>query len=168
MRKTVKEKGATLIELLLYLALLSIILGVIVNLIFTSGQIKQEAETNTFVSSDAAYLTKRLSYEIRNASALSTPGTLGQTTNSLVLTVNGETHTFSINSTNLQFDKLVGAVTTLANLNSNQVKVSNFSVQKLGNALGKSSLLVNFTLTSTKTGQTAPVTKTYNFLANLR
>src|SRR3989344_3081981 len=106
--KRLSQKGTSLIEVILYMALFSIIIVVIVDLLITSGSLKTESESQSGLQIDAAFITSRLSYEVRNADTITTPAAIGQTTNSLVVTSGSETHTHSLSGNNLIYQKTVG------------------------------------------------------------
>lgn len=166
MRKTNRlnfQKGTTLIELLLYLALFSIILVVVVDLLFTSGQLKMESESQNSLQQDANLISKRLNYEVHSATSSATPSS-----SSLVLNVASETHTFSLSSGNLVFQKIVGPSTINANLNSNLTTINSISFTNLGNALGKSIIKTVFTISSTKSTKQGANTKTFEIFSGLR
>ena len=166
MRKTNRlnfQKGTTLIELLLYLALFSIILVVVVDLLFTSGQLKMESESQNSLQQDANLISKRLNYEVHSATSSATPSN-----SSLVLNVASETHTFSLSSGNLVFQKVVGPSTINANLNSNLTTINSISFTNLGNALGKSIIKTVFTISSTKLTKQGANTKTFEIFSGLR
>ena len=166
--KRLSQKGTSLIEVILYMALFSIIIVVIVDLLITSGSLKTESESQSGLQSDAALISSRLTYEIKSADATTTPSAIGQTTATLVLTTGPETHTFSLSGNNLSFQKTVGISTSSANLNTNLTAVSNLSFQRLGNLGGKHSFKIGFTLTEIKSTQQGNLSKTYQIVANQR
>lgn len=162
------QRGTSLIEVILYIALFSIIIIVVVDLLITSGSLKTESESQSGLQSDAALISSRLTYEIRNADTITTPSGIGETTTSLVLTNATETHTFNLLGSNLSYQKLVGTTTTTANLNTSLTNVSNLSFQNLGNSGGRQSLKLNFTLTEVKPTQQGSLSKTYQVVVTQR
>ena len=166
--KNLNQKGTSLIEVILYIALFSIIIIVIVDLLITSGSLKTESESQSGIQTDAALITSRLNYEIRNADTITIPTAIGQTTANLSLTTSSEIHTFSLSGNNLIYQKTVGLVTTSANLNTNLTNVSSLSFQALGSVGGKISIKINFTLTEGKATQQGNQTKNYEIIATSR
>lgn len=162
------QKGTSLIELILYIALFSIIIIVVVDLLITSGSLKAESESQSGLQTDAELITSRLSYELRNADSVTTPNVIGQTTNTLVVTTGAESQSFSLAGDNLFYQKTVGATTTSANLNTNLTKVSNLSFQALGFVGGKLSIKASFSLTETKATQQGNQTKNYEIITTTR
>lgn len=68
----IKQRGFTLIELILYVAIIALVIGALVP--FAWNVIGTQAKSNTQqeVSSQARYLSERLKYEIRNAKGINT------------------------------------------------------------------------------------------------
>lgn len=162
------QKGTTLIEIILYIALLSIISLVVIDLLISSGSLQLETEEQSNQQQNAAYISQRLTNEIRQADSVLNPLTVGQTSTSLSLINNSETHSFSLNSTNLEYQKTIGTSTTTADLNNSEVAVSNFLIQRLGFVAGKNSFKINFTLTNIKSGQQGTLEKNYEIITTLR
>ncbi|MDO8260598.1 MAG: hypothetical protein Q7T50_03835, partial [Candidatus Magasanikbacteria bacterium] len=117
---------------------------------------------------DAAFIITRLSYEVRNATAITTPSTIGQTTSSLNLTSGSETHTFSLSGNDLIYQKTVGASVTSNNLNTSLTNVSNLTFQALGFSGGKLSVKIHFVLTEVKATQQGNKSKTYEIITTTR
>jgi len=162
------QKGTSLIEVILYIALFSIIIIVVVDLLITSGSLKTESESQSGLQSDAALISSRLTFLIRNADTIVTPSVIGQTTTTLVLTNGAETHTFNLLGNKLSNQKKIGATTTTANLNTNLTAVSNLSFQDIGNVGGKQSLKIGFTLNEVKPTQQGSLSKIYQVVATQR
>lgn len=166
--KLFSQKGTSLIEVILYIALFSIIIIVVVDLLMASGSLKTESESQLGLQTDAAFITSRLNYEIHNSDSIMAPATIGQLTNSLGLTTGSETHTFSLSGSNLLYQKTVGATVTTANLNSNLTNVSNLTFQALGFSGGKLSIKANFTLSEAKATQQGNLSKNYEIILTAR
>lgn len=128
------KKAFTIVELIIYMGLLSILLVIITNIFLSVLDMQTESESTSIVQIDARYILSRLSYDIHRASAVSTDG------GSLVLTVDGSPFTYAISN----------GILTLSGtqLTSYPTQISNFSVVRLGN-LGinaKPSIKISFTL----------------------
>ncbi len=162
------QEGTSLIEVILYIGLFSIIIVVVVDLLITSRTLKTESESQFGLQTDAAFITSRLNYEVRSADTVTTPAGIGQTTSSLVLTSGSETHTVSLSGNNLVYQKTVGIATTSANLNTDLTTVSNLSFQALGFVGGKLSIKINFALTEVKATQQGNQTKNYEIITTTR
>ncbi len=130
------KKAFTIIELLIYMALLGLFLIVLTNILVTALQSQTESTTASLVDIDSRFILNRLAYDIAQAGSITTPSAPGQTASSIVL----NTNTFSISGTNL----LLSGV----QLNSYDSQVSDFSATRIGNNLGKDTLMISFTVSS--------------------
>jgi hypothetical protein len=142
-----RSRGATLIELLLYMGILMVFMGVLSN-VFTSGiDIQLESQATTSVDRDAHYLFSRLAYDIHRAQSIVTPGSYGTTSTTLVMTISGQQYTYALDSGgNLTYANTNGTFT----LNSYDTTLSNLQFTKIGNVGGtEDTIRVSFTLIST-------------------
>jgi type II secretory pathway component PulJ len=140
-----RQKGFTLVELLIYMGLLTIMM-VIMTRIFTSIlDVQLESEATSFIEEDSRYLFSRLAYDIHRATDIISPANPGEQTSSLLLNMSGVSYVYAINDNTLQLSNDVGAHA----LHSFGTRVSNFIVKRLGNMNGKNSVQINFTITST-------------------
>lgn len=72
--KTIKsQNGFSLIELLLYMAILSILIVALFQLLTAIFDVQLESQSTSSVSSDARYIFSRLEYDISNAESISAP-----------------------------------------------------------------------------------------------
>lgn len=107
--------------------------------------VQLESETQSAIIQDSGYIFSRLQYDIGRASSIQTPASLGQSSGSLVLQINGSGYTYSVSNGLL----LIENAGSSASLNSVGTTVSNVSFRRYGNINGKNSVSVVFTLTST-------------------
>lgn len=136
--------GFTLIELLMSMGLLTILLGVLTNFLLATLDVQLRATSLSQVEQDARYLALRFSYDVRRASAMTSPALDGQTDAAAVVLIDGSNHTFSIQNGSLSLTSPLGT-DPLTNVGTT---VSNFSVTRIGNANGLDSLRFQYTLTS--------------------
>jgi len=162
------QKGVSLIELLLYFALLSIILIIATDLMIRSGEFSMEASAQNVIQEDARFITSRLAYDIHQVSAITNPANLGQTTATLTLTVGAETHTYILVGNNLEYRKTVGSNTQTANLNSNLTKINSISFQRLGSTSGKPTVKIIFEIQDLKGTKGKPVKKIFETVVGTR
>jgi hypothetical protein len=172
LEKLIKSSnGTSLIEFLLYLALLSIILLVAVDLMLKTGEFGARAGSQTNIQRDAARILSRFAFDIRRASAITLPASLGQTSTSLELTVEGETHTYQLSGNNLDYQRevfLPTPSTQSANLNSNLTKINSISFQRLGGGSGKPTVKIIFEIEDQKGSKGGPILKTFETVLVLR
>lgn len=88
--------GFTLLELLVYIAILAIISTFVTSAFFSINQGRARVEAATEVNSNLRFAIEKMSQEIKSASAVSVPATAGATSTSLQLTVGGATLTYCI------------------------------------------------------------------------
>jgi hypothetical protein len=139
-----RQKGFSIIELIIYSGALSVFLLVLTNLFVTSLEVQLESKTTSAVTQDSRYLFSRFAYDINRAEAILTPETLGSQASTLSLLIGGATHSYQ----SVGDDLMVTTPTSSAALNSYQTKVSNLSFRRYGNVDGKNSVRIAFRLTS--------------------
>ena len=82
----------------------------------------------------------------------------------MTLTKNSTSYTYQITNHNLE----VTTGTTSAALNSYDTEVSNLQFQRIGNAGGKHTIRMSFTITSKTTGQGGKEVRNFQTTAGLR
>jgi len=122
------QSGFTMIELLMYLGLYSILIVVITQLFLTLIESRTEAENLTRLQQESRYIAQRLSYDIRRAESVTLPAQVGQSGNQLQLNIDGETFRYQVNVNG--FLELVSPSGTASI--SSQVTADEFLVQKTG------------------------------------
>jgi type II secretory pathway pseudopilin PulG len=118
--------GFTFVELILYLAIVSIVIGAIVPFAFNiiGGGVKSSTQQEVF--SSGRYISERIKYEIRNASAITT---VTPTSITLASTTPGSNPTvIDLNSGNIRIQQAGGKAT---NLNSANTTVSSLNFVNL-------------------------------------
>jgi hypothetical protein len=136
--------GDTIVELLLYAALLCIFLLALFNLFSLIISNQTRATAVSLVQSNGNFLLAKLAYDLNQADAITSPLTIGSSAVSMTLVNVGVTTVYSV--TNGRLNLSVG--TSVNALNDADTAVSNFIVRRLGNVGGSNSLQVGFTVTS--------------------
>lgn len=157
------ERGFTLVELLLYMGIFSILLVILLQLFSTILSTHAESRATSSVNQDGNFILNRLTYDIHNASGIISPS-LGNSCNWP-----------SIPSCQLMFSSGVYQVASEGNLtltaggktdslNSLNTKITNMTFITLGNAApgSKPSVQIQFTLQS-KIKRDAGVWQTQTF-----
>lgn len=157
------DKGFTLVEMLLYIGLLSIFLFVLTDIFVSSLNVKIESEATSAVEQDGRYVLSRLAYDMGRAESITTPSFLGETTNTLGINVDGVGHAYS-----LVDGDLILAATTSGRLNSDKTNVSDLFFQRVGNVDGKHTVRVNFTLTSVVVQNKGPEVRVFQTTYGLK
>ena len=147
MKKIFKfQGGVSLIELLLYMGILSILLVVLTRTFTQALDVSLESEAGSALEQDGNYILARLAYDIHRANSIATPSVNGSSGSSVGLVINGTNYTYNIDAgSNLSLT--VGGISYP--LNNSDSSVSSFSVQRLGNP-GKieDTLKINYTISS--------------------
>lgn len=139
--KNIKNKGQTVVELLIYLALLSIFLTVLLDIFVTTLNFKLQAEAASALNQDSRYILGKISYDVYNSDSFTVPSQ-----GELDITTAGITKKYLVNSGDLTIDG--------TKLNSLDTKVNNLIFTKIG-----TTVTVNFTLQSINVLPGAPRTE---------
>src|SRR3989344_7373669 len=123
------SKGFTLIEIILYMALLSIFLLTLTDIFVSILDVQLESDATSAVEQDGRYILSRIAYDIPRASDITTPGAIGQTRSNLRMTIGPETYEYTESGGNLQLINDLGT----NNLNGSETAISNPSFQRIAN-----------------------------------
>lgn len=124
-QQLLKQKGFTLVELLVYFGLFSILLIVINSLFITSLEQQTQDLARSALQQESEYILSKLKYDIYNADYVTLPADVGDQSQSLVLVKNGVTSTYALAGERLT--KSSGGETW--SLTSSRVEVSNLQFQ---------------------------------------
>ncbi len=156
--------GFTIVEMLLYMGILSGFLLVVSQIFLSALDVQRESEATTSVEEDGRYILSRFQYDITRAQKVTVPTTLGSQSNTLQLTIGNGSSIYAVNGTNLTLTDAIGTST----LNSYGSSVSAFGVQRLGNIGGKESVKLGFTLTSSTQRPAGPEVRTFQTTVGIR
>lgn len=159
-----KRLGFTMVELLIYMGLLAILLVVVTEIFLAILDLQSKSTAVSSVAQDGKYLLARLTYDVRRATSMTTPSSIGQATTTTQLVINGATNTYNGSTGDLVITNSNGS----DNLTSVGSKISNLSFQRLGNVGGKNSLLIRFTLTSSQSLTGGKEVRDYETTVSLR
>lgn len=140
-----RKNGFTIVELLIYTTILLGLLYIFTSMFGSILDVQLESETQSAIIQDSGYIFARLQYDIGRASSIVTPSSLGASSSTLVLQINGVDFTYGISNGTLQLT----SEGVSAALNGFGTTVSNLSFRRYGNTSGKNSISVSYTLTST-------------------
>lgn len=159
-----KKKGSTLIELLLYMSLLTILTVMLVDIFVQALDVRLESEANSNVSSDGRFILSRFGYDIGRADIIMIPALLGDQTISLQSQSDGINYAYNLNGNNLE---LTDDIST-ERLNSFDTSVSRLIFKRLGNVTGKHTMQIQFTVMSNTTRKSGPEVKNFQTTIGLR
>lgn len=159
------SKGITIVEVILYIALLSIFMLVLLDIFMGGLNLQFESQGTSAVQTDGQFILTRLAADLKNADSVTTPGVLGASSPTLVFASSGVTYTYSLNGGVLSLTK---NGETLA-LNSLETDINSIGFTRLGNVGGKPTIKINFTIDSKtlRPGEN-PETRTYQTTFGLR
>ena len=144
--KLTSQKGITVVELLLYMGILTILLTILTSVFTSALDVQSESNAVSSVEQDGNYILARLAYDIHRAQSINIPATNGTTSNSFQIVVGGINYTYSIDANN---NLILVNNLGINNLNNYATSISNLSAQRLGNVGGiENALKINFTVTS--------------------
>jgi type II secretory pathway pseudopilin PulG len=155
MKKLFKEKnkhqrGFTLIELVLYAGLLSILVGVMGTIFAQIVDVQLDSEATSSVDQDGRYIMSKMLYDMKalnTGDIVVTPANPGDTTTTLQLRINSINYTYSLDSNgNLLLTN--GSTGETNMLNSYNASVTGLSFQRIGSGGSNDTIRVNFTIQS--------------------
>jgi len=150
-----KNSGFTLVELLIYIGLLTIFMSIVTRIFTGIIDVQLSSEATGSVEEDGRFIYSRMAYDVSRATSVITPSDLGSQTNSLIILIGGVTNTYRVSGDNLVLDNNFGT----NQLNGMGTHISNLSFQRLGNVNGQYSIQMKFTITSTTQQINGPDTK---------
>jgi len=157
------QRGVTLIELLVTMGLLSMFLVVLTTIFTASVDVQSASSSYSAAISDGRYALARLAYDIRRASAITTPAAPGDETNTLTLTIGAATYIYTVQNGRLQLND----GTTADYLTGQGSRLSDVHFQLLANGSGKPSVRYRFTVTGIEDAHN-PSVQTYSGTTELR
>ena len=158
------KKGYTLIELLIFMAMFSVLLLVFTQIFSLIVDVRLESESTSSVAQDSNYLLNRFKYDISRANSINLPNSVGATDTSLNIVIDGVDHVYALNGGNL----LLTVNGTPYQLNSSGTTVSNLTFKRIGNDDGKDTVQLGYTVTSVIQEASGSETKSYQTTVGLR
>lgn len=170
--KIIKQntKGFTLIEVMIYFALLSIILLIISDLFFRISEASLESTSKSRVEIEGEYVLDRIAYDIHRIDTsrgdlILLPANPGDSTPWLVTRIDGTVYVHVSLGQEISYGKLF----ILADrLTSNSVKAPNTTFTRFENPGGKPTIQINFTLESTTPTKTGVESKDFETVVSVR
>lgn len=163
-KQTKISLGFTLMEIVIYTGLLSIFLVVLTGIFLSILDTQLESQTISSVQQDGRFIINKLIYDINRANNIFVPADIGDSTNTLELSISGTNYIYDLVNGKLRL-----SIGTNANLlNGFDTTVSNLTFQRLGNAGGKNSIKIGFTIASITQRTAGPEIKNFQTTAALR
>lgn len=144
MQKT-SQKGFTLVELMIYALLFSVIILLLTEVFISTIESRLESEATSYVAIDSRSILSQLMRDITLADAVSTPSSLGEMSALLELQTGGIHRTYTL----VNNDLVISDGVSNNVLNGVGSKVTNLSFKRIGNVGGKPTIQIKFTIEST-------------------
>lgn len=141
--KVLNKKGVTLVELLLYMGLLSILLVVLTDILVAALNLGLGAKSYSAVESDGRYIMSRITYDIKRASEILVPENVGDQDSSLELVIFDEISSYELSSGDLLLVNPYGT----NNINGSDSIVSDLTFTRVMQGSTATSIKVEFTVT---------------------
>ena len=169
-KKYLKEKnqGFTLVELLLYMGIFSILLVALFQLFTSIIDTQIESQSSSSVFLDGQYILNRSRYDIQRAKSIITPSSQGEQGTTTKLSIENTTYTYSLVDGNLALTNDVASTT--GQLNSADTTVSNLNFTRLSDTQGKNSdtLTISLSLTSNIIKRGGPKAENFKTTVGIR
>ncbi|HSX07132.1 MAG TPA: prepilin-type N-terminal cleavage/methylation domain-containing protein [Candidatus Saccharimonadia bacterium] len=144
------QSGYTLIELILYVAILGILLTATVGFFGMIADARVKSQTISEVNDQGTFAIDYLTQTVRNATSITTPltSTSGSSLTLVVPTASLSPTIFSLSGTTLQVQEGAGAAVALTN---SKVQVTNFTVKNLTRSGTSGIVQISITLSRVNT-----------------
>jgi Tfp pilus assembly protein PilE len=159
------QKGITIVELIVYIGLLSIFMLVLLDVFVTILNSKLESESTSALNQDARYIYSKLSYDVANADSMTLPSTVSPTGSTLTITTSGVTHTYSLDGSG-NINLTTGGTTM--KLNSIDTNLSNLTFTRLEAPNAKPMVKISYTVNSLIELKSGEATRTIDTTFGLR
>src|SRR6266566_4299700 len=90
------NRGFTLVELLLYMGLLTILVTIMSSLFKTIVDVQLESKSSSSVDQDGRFILARITHDMQAAQKIISPANPGDNSTSLQITVNSVNYTYSL------------------------------------------------------------------------
>ena len=140
------QSGTTIVELMIYMTILSILLIVLTNVFTAALDVQSESNASSSVEEDGNYILARMDYDIHRAQSINVPTADGATADYFQIIIGGVNYAYGTDANS----NLILTTNLIANnLNNYGTSVTAFSVRRLGNVGGvEDTLKISFTVTS--------------------
>jgi len=156
--------GMTLVELLIYMGLLTIFILIFSTIISGTLDSFLRSQTTSSVAQDGRYIYTRFLYDVGRATGITTPLQLGDWGTTLQLTTPSGTIVYALSGDTLNLTDSNGTLT----LHEQDTKITSLTFTRVGNSGGKHTVRLNFTISTRSQGAGANETKTFQTAGGLR
>lgn len=136
-------RGFTIIEMVLYASLLSILLFILVSMLTVILDVRLESEATSSVEQDGRFIIARLAFDIHRASSIIVPSAVGAQESFLQISIDGVNYTYGLAAGNMSITNNNGTDV----LNSINTTIPSLTFTRIGNG-AKDTIRANVALTS--------------------
>ncbi len=158
------QTGFSLVEMLIYLGLVTIFMVVVTNTFVTILEVQSESLGRSAVVENGQFVVARLGYDIARATNVTTPAAPGDQATTLVIITPSATVSYTLDGGVLRWSD--GSQTL--DLHGPELSVDAFEVTRLGEIGGTPTLRVVVTLTTLDTSASGNRTETFTTTFGLR
>lgn len=153
-----KQKGFTMIEMVVSLGILTILVGILSNLFGSIIDVQLSSKSTSSIDQDGRYIMAKLNYNMGNASSIIGPATPGSSASAIVKnSTDSINYTYNLNGGDLE---MASSGATLK-LNSADSSISDLIFTRVGIGGSSDTLQVKFTITSKTVLKGRPQIQTY-------
>lgn len=127
------KKGFSLLELLIYIAILAMMMTVIVGIFVSLNKGRGMLEARNEINSNIRFAFEKISQDLRFADSVSTPSSAGATSTSLVVNVSGSAVTYCVVDGKLKRQVGSSCVVGSESITSDIVTVKNYVFKRIEN-----------------------------------
>lgn len=135
--------GFTIVEMLIYMGLMSILLVLLSSMFVSILETQAESVSDTSLVSESQYITAKIRYDINRTNVINTPAAEGITTNMLSLSTDAGEVQYAINGSNILTVTQAGISHAL---HTDELETTSLAVVLYGNDTGVPSIEVEFVL----------------------
>ena len=159
-----QSQGFTLVELLIFMALFSVVLVVLSSLFAATVQQQLENQAISATESDSTFVISRMQYDFDRAADVITPANPGDTSDTLTLEINGEEYTYEVTNERLAMTTPTGSYELL----SPRSKITAIEFRQIGNTDGEPTVEVQMDVTSVAENATGAETAAIDTIFSVR
>jgi len=170
MRKLIsnKNRGFTLIELMLFMGIFSILIVALFQLFVAVFDVQLESQSTSAVARDSRFIINKLTNDIKNTISVSKPATAGAQLSTLAISDGVTTYTYSLTNGYLTLNN--STLGTTDQLNSVNTTVSSLNFLRLSDTKSQNTntITVSFTLVSNTVKRSGAVSEVFTFTVGTR
>lgn len=146
--KSLGNKGVTIVELIIYLGLSTIMLVILSQLFVAILEESVKVQNYSSVQTDGRYVLGRLKMQLNNADSVSVPANLGDSSGELILAQSGITYHYYVTNQQLYLNDGTGDYL----VSDPDTQITDVLFTRTGNADGKPVILIEFTSSNGASG----------------